>query len=557
MTTRAAIYARYSSDRQSAASIEDQLRLCRARLEAEGWEPAGSFSDAAISGAAANRPGLQALLAAAEAGRLDLVLVEALDRLSRGQAGVAALFERLSHLEVRIVSLAEGEIGALHIGLKGTMNALYLVDLAQKTRRGLAGRVAAGRSGGGLCYGYRVVEGAERGLREIEPAEAAVVRRIFADYVAGRSPRAIAAALNAEGVPSPHAGRRARGEEAGTADRESKGAWRASSINGNRRRGLGILNNQLYRGRLVWNRQRFVKDPASGRRQARPNPESAWQVAEAPELRIVPEDLWTAKEAVQAAIEAVPRGRSRRPRRLLSGLLHCHACGGPLAIAGTARYACSAQREKGTCGERRSIAAAKVERRALDGLKEKLLTPEAMGAAVKAFHLELQRASRARAAAQQDAARELAKVDRALAGVLEAVKDGLYHPDMKGETARLRARKAALEAAREPASAVIDFHPGLPEIYRRRLEDLQDALAGDAESRAAAVAILRQLIDRIVVVFGEERGAFQLQIEGRLAAILGLAHHSETSVGKVVAGARFIPTHTSAESAEPLYRITA
>ena len=56
---------------------------------------------------------------------------------------------------MKIVTLAEGDITHLHVGLKGTMNALFLKDLAEKTHRGLRGRVEAGKSGGGLCYGYR------------------------------------------------------------------------------------------------------------------------------------------------------------------------------------------------------------------------------------------------------------------------------------------------------------------------------------------------------------------------------------------------------------------
>ena len=59
---------------------------------------------------------------------------------------------------VGIVTLSEGEVTNLHVGLKGTMTALYLQDLAEKTRRGLRVRVKAGKSGGGLCYGYDVVK---------------------------------------------------------------------------------------------------------------------------------------------------------------------------------------------------------------------------------------------------------------------------------------------------------------------------------------------------------------------------------------------------------------
>ena len=140
--------------------------------------------------------------------RFDVVLAESLDRFSRDQEDTAGLFKRLTFAGVNIVTLAEGDITHLHIGLKGTMNAMFLKDLADKTRRGLRGRVEDGKSGGGLCYGYRVVRHSNGGTvttgeREIVPEEAAVVRRIFRDYVAGVSPKQIAKDLNREGMPGP------------------------------------------------------------------------------------------------------------------------------------------------------------------------------------------------------------------------------------------------------------------------------------------------------------------------------------------------------------------
>ncbi|MEH6775935.1 MAG: recombinase family protein [Cereibacter changlensis] len=70
------------------------------------------------------------------------------------------------------------------------------------------------------------------------------------------------------------------------------GDWSFSTISGNAKRGIGLLNNELYIGRLVWNRQRFIKDPATGKRQARLNPPEAWIIEEVPELRIIDDDLW-------------------------------------------------------------------------------------------------------------------------------------------------------------------------------------------------------------------------------------------------------------------------
>ena len=188
-----------------------------------------------------------------------------------------------------IVTLAEGQISELHVGLKGTMNALFLKDLAAKTHRGLRGRVEDGKSGGGLCYGYKVIQQIDgrgqpvRGDREINPAEAEVVRRVFRDFAAGVGPRTIARMLNDEGVPGPNGK-----------------PWGDITIRGHVKRGTGLVNNELYVGRLIWNRLRYVKDPSTGKRVSRLNPESAWITTEVPELRIVDDALWLAVRARQA-----------------------------------------------------------------------------------------------------------------------------------------------------------------------------------------------------------------------------------------------------------------
>jgi hypothetical protein len=120
------------------------------------------------------------------AGRFEVVMAEALDRLSRDQEDVAGLFKRLYVRGIRIVTLAEGEIGDLHVGLKGTMNALYLKDLADKTRRGLRaagsrpGRRAAATATATTSWHQRArTVRWLRGGRRINPDQAAVVRRIF------------------------------------------------------------------------------------------------------------------------------------------------------------------------------------------------------------------------------------------------------------------------------------------------------------------------------------------------------------------------------------------
>jgi DNA invertase Pin-like site-specific DNA recombinase len=152
LSVRVVIYARYSSDNQREASIEDQIRLCRERIEHEGWIHLHAYVDRAISGSSALRPAYQRLLEDARNRQFDIVVAEALDRLSRDQEDVAGLLKRLRFAGIRLFTLAEGEIGELHVGLKGTMNALFLTDLKFKVKRGLSGRIKKGKSAGGLAY---------------------------------------------------------------------------------------------------------------------------------------------------------------------------------------------------------------------------------------------------------------------------------------------------------------------------------------------------------------------------------------------------------------------
>jgi DNA invertase Pin-like site-specific DNA recombinase len=324
---RAVIYARYSSEMQQDASIDDQVRICKERIAEEGWTLQQVYRDRAMSGTTALRPGYQALLEGMRGAEFEVVVAESLDRLSRDQEDVAALYKRLQFAGIQLFTLAEGEISELHVGLKGTMNALFIKDLASKTRRGMRGRVEAGKSGGGNAYGYDVVKRfdangeAVHGDRSINPFEADIIRGVFASYAAGISPRQIALDLNARSVPAPRGG-----------------AWSASTLNGNRGRGTGILNNELYIGRLVWNRMSYAKDPETGKRRSRPNDDKALISTLVPEMVIVSEELWNAAKARQQALDAkaevaAPDGGAKaafwskqRPRYLFSGLMRCGQC---------------------------------------------------------------------------------------------------------------------------------------------------------------------------------------------------------------------------------------
>lgn len=313
---KAALYARYSSDLQTPQSIDAQIMDCRHYAAHKGWEVTATYNDEAVLGAAVrSRAGLLQLLKDARDGCFDILCAEALDRISRDQEDIAHVYKLLRFKGTALYTLSDGRINEMHIGLKGTINAIFLKDLAEKTRRGQRGRIEKGRSGGGLAYGYGVItdECCGAGGRLINEDQARVIRRIFRDFAEGRTPGAIADMLNRDGIPGP-GGR----------------SWKPTTIRGHRIRETGLINNELYRGVLVWNRQRFVREPVTGKRQARMNPEEKWVRKDVPELRIIDESLWLAVKSRQDAQElkhgtlrdTVRKAREARSRDLTPGSSH-------------------------------------------------------------------------------------------------------------------------------------------------------------------------------------------------------------------------------------------
>jgi len=558
---RAAIYARYSSDQQSAASIPDQVRLCRRLCEEQGWDVVEVFADEAMSGATHLRPDFQRMQQLAMRGGFDVLVAEALDRLSRDQEHIAGLHKRLTYLGVQIHTKAEGRISEIHIGLGGTMSALFLRQLAEKTHRGLEGRVKAGKSAGGLSYGYRLdrqplPDGTwTTGDRVIDSTEAAIVQRIFTEYDRGRSARAIAIGLNRDGIPAPRSGGK------------GKGIWSFSTISGNWKRGTGILNNELYVGKLVWNRQRFVKDPDSGKRQARPNTPSDWITEEVPALRIIDDGLWARVKARQGAIRedilaeriekptAPKTERARRARYLLSGLLQCGCCGSGYSMISDSRYGCSAARNSGTCQNRKTVRRSDVEERVLKGLKNSLMHPDMIREFIAEFQRELQEQRLASLSARSGAEQELAKVIKEIDNIITAITQGMFHPSMKARMDTLEADKARLAAqlADLPEPEPITLHPGLADTYARTIADLVIALNAD-DTREEAADILRGLIETIVLMpDATAPNGHAIELYGELGAILTLCGDGDGTNAKarrgsagfrqvtMVAGAGFEP----------------
>ena len=305
MTIHVAIYARHSTDKQTH-STKDQISRCQEYCRKAEYEVVQIFQDEAVSGASVvNRPGVSDLIDASLAGYFNRVVSEDLSRISRDQGDMANFYRKLCYLDIKLETVAEGEINELHIGLKGTMNALYLKDLADKTRRGMIAAVLKGSIPGGRTYGYDLVHRLDdrqeliKGLRRINPEQADTVRWIFNQYARGSTLRQICTALNRQKIPSPKGG-----------------TWGNSTLIGQAARKTGILRQTLYKGIVTFGRMTYRKNPDTALRQSFMCPESEWIYVPVPELAIIDENLF---DHVQDLIEQ--RSSLRKQKRLLNEVL--------------------------------------------------------------------------------------------------------------------------------------------------------------------------------------------------------------------------------------------
>lgn len=495
---RAATYSRYSSDNQRDTSIEDQERLTTSRGTAEGWPVVARFADYEISASTpmALRDGGKRMLDAAARGEFDVLLIEGLDRCWRDIVDQEQTIRRLEHQGIRIVGVSDGydtrhEDRELARGVRGLLNQQYLRDLAKKTHRGLTGQVFRGGHAGGLSYGYRSIDAGAVHRLEIDEEQARWVRWIYTHYADGWSCQKIAAELNVQGVKT------GRG-----------GTWAVSALYGCPNKGSGVLNNELYAGRYVWNRSQWTKDPDTGNRIRLVRPSTEWLVEDRPELRIVPEDLWQAVRSRMTGTRLAngSNGKGARPKTLFGGLMTCSRCGGAVIAVSSYSYGCAAHKDRGdaVCSGVR-VSRRETDRRLLALVRADLLSPASiieLRDKVAAM-LDAQRKATAGAAGSIRAA--LANTDKEIGRLVEAIA-AMGHSDAL--TARLKAAEGtrqtlASQADRKPAATIkID---DLMARYRRHLLKLEEDLS--AEPDRARPALREYFGDIMIEESGQEAWA--------------------------------------------------
>jgi len=303
----------------------------------------------------------------------------------------------------------------------------------------------------------------------------------------------MAKALNAEGIaaPRPRKHRIAAG-------------WCPTGIR-------EMLYNEIYIGRRVWNRSKFVKVPGTNRRVARPRPPQEWKVSQDDSLHIIPQDLWNRVQArLKFQKETYGQGRpagllsrSATSPYLFSGLLVCSECGAKLTIVtgssrkGRAFYGCSRNYSRGTCSndlhERRDV----IETRLLASLQQAVLRPEAVDYALCRF--------------QQALSKEIEKVSyqadelRTRKGILETEIANLTRALADGYSSALTTELAKREVElTELNTRLVSGGPGsvqasmeeLRHFVTSRLADVQKLLSADIAKARAEIA---RHVDKIVL----------------------------------------------------------
>jgi hypothetical protein len=312
------------------------------------------------------------------------------------------------------------------------------------------------------------------------PDQAEIVREIFTRYADGQGLRAIAADLNARGVPSPGASWQRK-------SRRADGRWLSSTIQ-------AMLRNEAYIGRYIWNKTRWERDPETRRRQSKVRPASEWIVHEMPALAIVPREVWDkVQRRISARAEAFPVALSRsrtgqggRPKFLLSGLLQCAVCGQKFVISGSRpqRYVCGSFTNGGAaaCTNKGAVSRTIAEEKLLAPIIDGLLSPAAIVLAVQ----EIRRLHREDQAANRDKpgrnAGKVSKLDAQLGQLERLLTDGVLSPEVAGAAiGKAKEERAAFMAAdasgdTQKLNQVVRMLPRAAESYRAQVANIREVL---------------------------------------------------------------------------------
>ena len=400
----AVLYARYSSDKQREASIDDQLRVCHDYCNAAGIKIVGQYTDYALSGKTDQRPEFRRMIA--NAPESDFVVVYMFDRFSRDRYDSATYKRALRECGVRVISASEKvedtPEGGLQEGLLELLSEYYVKDLARKVRRGMEGNALKAKDNGYRVFGYRTDPETRRYV--IDEREAKAVRDMFSRHIAGESMCSIAASMAREG-------------------------WKTS-------RGTPVSYNWVWR---VLTRKAYTGLYSWGGIEV-----------EGGMPQIIDEETW---ERARNVPKKKPREIENWADYRLSGKLYCGLCGGRMhGYGGTGRsgrryyyYGCKVtSREQSGCkrpGVRREVVEGAFAKAVLRVTSDERAMREFAHRAVTAYDLESDLHDRIESC--QDA---IAELEREQHNLTKAALRGFVNEETITRNGEIAAELAALRA---------------------------------------------------------------------------------------------------------------
>src|SRR6266852_4807596 len=348
--------------------------------------------------------------------------------------------------------------------------------------------------------------------RVINAAQAAVVQRMFELSAAGWGITRIAKQLNDEGVPPPRGGRQ---------------GWAPTAIR-------EMLHNELYRGRLIWNRTK--KGHRRGTKTQDNRPPEELVVVELPECRIVSNELWEAAHAAlerraqvfvpqaRAAVEGKPLPQLTAPSPyLLSGLARCAWCGGPMIAMsrhhGRRRgyfYGCANNWKRGPaiCANNFRLPQAVLDEAVLDAMIQ-ALDAELVEAAVAQAFARLTETAAETADRRPMLQGEITEVRRREQRLAEAISHGTPGdavPEallsaLRAEETRRKSLEAQLATLPPPTAVVSVDRDRVARELRTRADEIQGVLRHQGgQAREALQALLVDRVDCAPVLVAGTRG---------------------------------------------------
>lgn len=513
----AAIYARYSTEKNSKTSIEDQFAAGDRVALRHGLNITHRFADYAKSGTSQlGRDGYADLKEAIRNRKFDVLIVEDLDRLGRDVEDSAHIRKLLAYKEIKLLNHS-GEMSEIEADIKQVVAAQFIRDLVVKIKRGLDGRAEKGLRPGAITYGYYRVS---PGVDAIDQAQAKIVLRIFIEYDAGISPRKIAMGLTRDGIPAPSGAAR----------------WSHQTIVSGTY-GQGMLGNRLYIGESIWNTHTTIKNPYTLKDARRPVDVNEHIVRQVPHLRIIDQALWDrvqARRQQRAMKKFGPTGKVvrktvDRSQHLLSGLLQCGACGGVMKLRGKnrqghSRVVCASAYNYGTCTHSKDYDIEVIKEIAFKNLKQMLSDEDKIKLGVQEASRHFEAIAKANVGERAEIVREMNDSRVKIERIARTIIDIGDSPTMSKALQDHEAKHAGLKARLECVSGTnLSLHPNMIPKYLDAVHRLA-TLLNEGKETAELRSSFRNMINRIEVKPTRKRMPYEIEAFGDQLAMLGMDH---------------------------------